>query len=42
MEDRSLWGLVYLMNEDMLVRVESVEESITMDARGVGNRHMAF
>ena len=29
------------MNEDILVRVESVEESITMYAREVGNRHMA-
>ena len=29
------------MNEDIVVRVESVEESITMYAREVGNRHMA-
>ena len=41
LEDRSLWRLVYLMYEDILGRVESVEESITMDARGVGNWHMA-
>ncbi len=41
MEDRSLWRLVYLMNEDIVVRVENVEESITMNAREVGNWHMA-
>ena len=29
------------MNEDILVRVESVEESIRMYAREVGYRHMA-
>ncbi len=33
LEDRCLWRLVYLMNEDILVRVENVEESITIDAR---------
>ena len=27
------------MNEDIVVRVENVEESITMYAREVGNRH---
>ena len=33
LENRSLWRHVYLMDEDIVVRVESVEECITMDAR---------